>query len=448
MLKLQPPKPEIRSSSSITDELDKATPWRRWLNVAFRFRSNFLHAVQLAQSHKFPPLLDAVKKMPVNKELLACTGIGWLVADSLSWPEPMRPAIQEVAYKWKIKIRLQCNERSCFDGWTRVRIGQKLMPLKGEKPSHFLPKVELIANWLRDNDVDELVSPWIYQEAAWKVAMHGIESPLGLDGILPQDCAMFVEHPAVRACLARGCSKATSLGKVRRIVQVQKAEEAALAEANNQVAQTRSAAEAAKIVQAATTTLQTEVEEDFMLMQIPLPGERQTPSKMTVALQQAARSHPEEVLEALNKRRKVVMCSTFAASGKSVASGVSCWHKFATMVLFYPQDKTLPPVSGFDVSLFICIFNCAGTAKNYVSAIRKACALAAVSTDGWDDEVVKQALRGITSECLRFVGGPSRCKFLLTQVWMDRTLVHLLGQQLWQLACAVGIACEFFLRLQ
>ena len=95
------------------------------------------------------------------------------------------------------------------------------------------------------------------------------------------------------------------------------------------------------------------------------------------------------------------MCSTFAASGESVASGVSCWHKFATMVLFYPQDKTLPPVSGFDVSLFICIFNCAGTAKNYVSAIRKACALAAVSTDGWDDEVVKQALRGITSECLR-----------------------------------------------
>ena len=104
--------------------------------------------------------------------------------------------------------------------------------------------------------------------------------------------------------LGTKCSKATSLGKVRKIVQVQKAEEAALAEAKNQVAQTRPAAEAAKIVQAATTTLQTEVEEDFMLMQIPLPGERQTPSKMTVALQQAARTHPEEVLEALNKRRK------------------------------------------------------------------------------------------------------------------------------------------------
>ena len=64
-----------------------------------------------------------------------------------------------------------------------MRIRQKLMLLKGDKPSHFLPKVELIANLLRDNDVDELVSPWIYQEADWKVAMHGIESLLGLDGI-------------------------------------------------------------------------------------------------------------------------------------------------------------------------------------------------------------------------------------------------------------------------
>ena len=128
----------------------------------------------------------------------------------MSWPEAMHPAVQEVAYKWNKKVRLQSDERSCFDGWTRVRVGQRLMPRKGEKPSHFLPKVGLIANWLRDNDVEELVSPWIYQE--------GIESPLGSDGIIPQDCAMSVVDPAVRACLARGCSKATYLGKVRRIV--------------------------------------------------------------------------------------------------------------------------------------------------------------------------------------------------------------------------------------
>ena len=153
-------------------------------------------------------------------------------------------------------------------------------------------------------------------------------------------------------------------------------------------------------------------------------------------------------MEALEKRRKIIMCSSFKGSAKSVVSGINCWQKFATTVLKYPEDKTIPPICSRDVCWFVTIFGCAGTAKNYVSAIRKACTIACCKTQHWDDEILKQALRGIPSECLRNFGGPARCKWLLTQYWIDNVLVFLLNSQRIQLALAVGIAWEFLLRLQ
>ena len=120
-------------------------------------------------------LLKAARTMPVTKELLACTGIGWLIADSRVWPVKCQLVVKEIEVKWRKAAALKSDGRSPFDGWTKVRLSKDLMPFHGEKLSHFIAKAESLANWLRNND-DELVSPCIYQEAAWRVVLQGVEN--------------------------------------------------------------------------------------------------------------------------------------------------------------------------------------------------------------------------------------------------------------------------------
>ena len=63
------------------------------------------------------------------------------------------------------------------------------------------------------------MSPWVYQEAAWKLVLQGIEEHRGLDGMLPQHCALFVSDSVTRCCLGRGCVKATSQGGAKQIAE-------------------------------------------------------------------------------------------------------------------------------------------------------------------------------------------------------------------------------------
>ena len=405
-----------------------------------------IQAVKSEQQWRMPLLLKAARTMPVTKELLACTGIGWLIADSKSWPVTCQLVVKEIEMKWRKAAALKSDGRSPFDGWSKVRLSKDLMTFHGEKPSHFMAKVESLANWLRNND-DELVSPAIYQEAAWRVVLQGVENYKGLDGMLPQDCCHFITDPVARECLARGCTTATAMGKSGRIATMIRSEETAKKEAEATWSATRSAKRVAEFISDATTTLAKEADDDLYLLNVPLPWDRATPQKVATALQEASKEKHVEVMEALEKRRKIIMCSSFKGSAKSVVSGINCWRKFATTVLMYPEDRTIPPICSRDVCWFVTIFGCAGTAKNYVSAIRKACTIACCKTQHWDDEILKQALRGISSECLRNFGGPARCKWLLTQYWIDNVLVFLLNSQKIQLAFAVGIAWEFLLRL-
>ena len=148
-------------ADKITLDEKKEKTWQRMLTMALRWRYNMIQAVKSEQQWRMPLLLKAARTMPVTKELLAYTGIGWLIADTRSWPVTCQLVVKDIEMKWRKAAALKSDGRSPFYGWSKVRLSKNLMPFHGEKPSHFMAKVESLANYLRNND-DELLSPAIY----------------------------------------------------------------------------------------------------------------------------------------------------------------------------------------------------------------------------------------------------------------------------------------------
>ena len=73
------------------------------------------------------------------------------------------------------------------------------------------------------------------------------------------------------------------------------------------------------------------------------------------------------------------------------------WHHFASNVLGYLPDETLPPMSSQDVCKFVCIISAAGTAANYVGYINWACTHLRYSCS-WNDKPLREMLKGLRKE--------------------------------------------------
>ena len=80
-------------------------------------------------------------------------------------------------------------------------------------------------------------------------------------------------------------------------------------------------------------------------------------------------------------------------SQKSVASGLRAWHAFATDLLDYHEDRTLPPRHDGHILRFLAIFRCGSTAVNFVSYLRNACARLRLDI-AWRTESVAIGLSG------------------------------------------------------
>jgi hypothetical protein len=99
-------------------------------------------------------------------------------------------------------------------------------------------------------------------------------------------------------------------------------------------------------------------------------GPRTAIRTMAVAKQ---RGQAREVLEALANREQELRLQIQRKSLPQVASGLRAWHEFATNVLDYDPQATIPPSSAEDVSKFLCCFTNGGTAGNYLSYLKWTC---------------------------------------------------------------------------
>ena len=88
------------------------------------------------------------------------------------------------------------------------------------------------------------------------------------------------------------------------------------------------------------------------------------------ALAKVAKMKPHEARGLLNTRASLFQLETRRGSLKQVGSGLKRWHGFATLVLEYPEQATLPPRSEADACTLLSLFVNDGTATNYLGYVR------------------------------------------------------------------------------
>ena len=102
----------------------------------------------------------------------------------------------------------------------------------------------------------------------------------------------------------------------------------------------------------------------------------------------------QPVDEVLRLRAQLLCVENHRKSLASIASGLRAWHEFATTVLRYESEHSLPPVDENHVAMFVSIFHCSGTAGNYVGHIRWACRELGL-TSAWGTSRVASSLGGL-----------------------------------------------------
>ena len=139
--------------------------------------------------------------------------------------------------------------------------------------------------------------------------------------------------------------------------------------------------------------------------------EPSTPRERIAALGGLDRAERVQLLEA---RVATLKLTTQRKSLPSVASGLRCWHAFATSVLSYRETDTLPPKCARHIVSFVAIFQNPGTARNYVSYVRWACVFHRLSAD-WHDQELQMVLRGLDKDYMARNLGQLSNKPVLTE---------------------------------
>ena len=162
----------------------------------------------------------------------------------------------------------------------------------------------------------------------------------------------------------------------------------------------------------------------------------------------AARSQGAPVHSLLLERASLIQFESVRGSLPSVASALRAWHCFATGVLGYPENATLPPRNEDDLIMFISVFRVAKTAANYVGSVHWSCVHLGLDTT-WRGDRMQQCLRGARKRTTRLVGAELRTRVLLNDVWVHQ-LVRLADNLAldggFQLAVLIGY--EFLLRVK
>ena len=135
----------------------------------------------------------------------------------------------------------------------------------------------------------------------------------------------------------------------------------------------------------------------------------------------SAKKQGHSVAGILDDLTAILKMESAKSSLPSIASGLKCWHAFATDVLGYPASATLPPRCPEDIIEFIAVFKSAGTARNYVSYVAWACKFVSLDVF-WKSVGVNQALKGLGRREVRLFGGATRIEVILDNPTLQKLI--------------------------
>ena len=152
-------------------------------------------------------------------------------------------------------------------------------------------------------------------------------------------------------------------------------------------------------------------------------------------------------LQSLRTATRCANSTEKSPGGFVTRSGLKSWHKFALLVWNYPESATLPPKKPAHVISYVTIFSNTGTAYNYVGHIKRGCIYKNYPIEWYTDEVT-MALSGLKKTCLKWYGGPTRTKFLMTSKMVQMIVGYNTPNGKVQFARCLQLSWQFLLRLK
>ena len=157
----------------------------------------------------------------------------------------------------------------------------------------------------------------------------------------------------------------------------------------------------------------------------------------------SARQRGLSAVALLDNEVSVCVARAAPSSLPQIASGLRCWHKFATEVLGINADATIPPMADDQVILFTTIFRNAGTCKNYLSALRYACRVANVAME-WDTDRLAQAVRAVEKNCVH----DSKPRTRILRALVCQLMRHAVLERCHEEAAVYSCAFQFLFRVE
>ena len=417
--------PEL--DSSLVDFVRKSQPARqsiqptaneeelqeRMISAAFRARQRIIENARFPGTEKELSLVGLLERFPMTREALVITGIGFLTTDSGLWSEKFRPRIQRVQKHWRKLVKGA--KRDPMQGHSSVSLAVTDKPLGGYKVQSFMKTADHLGNFLCRKD-EWATTEDIYKEAAFRLVFHGLCTPTALDGLRKTDAHCFSSKPEVRYFLARAFQRATDAGSLKRVRAMDfKVHQAEMSTRLAAAGGPRIGMDVADMI-TALSKKEAREQLDSQFAEIGLPGNHDKPlPRNFISVLMRADSHTQtKAMELLHQRTDTYKAAVVQGSCNSVASGIRCWHMFASNFLDYGQT-TLPITIVDHVIMYIGIFVNGGTAANYICYLRYAHRFFSWPTDQWDTPEVAFARKGIKKINLLEHGRSATLNFLFTE---------------------------------
>ena len=323
-----------------------------------RLRNAASEAVLWDDRDKLVHVAKAFTCLTPTKRAIAETGVGHLLANKTVWVKGGDVALslaKKALTDWKEKVKhTVCDRQLTVTGRrTLVTMNARL----------YMDYVNDLVDWLKTGD-EVPVDPVCSKKLAATLVQHGILHRKHLDSIDPE--SLQVLHPAQAALLRRATAQATQCGRnVRPMLQgcgIEKAQFSCTTCSNTVGCRNKSALAVARQM---SQSMVAQAQEKWSLEfhqhcgDVLGSGPKNTIRKLAAARQNT------EITQLLEERASLLRVECKKGSLSSVVSGLHAWHAFATDILGYSVNETLPPKRDVDICKFLAIFRNLGTAANY-----------------------------------------------------------------------------------
>ena len=462
---------------------------------AERLKATVVNVVSNGEYHRLKSLLDQIGSLQPSVEMLHQTGLGFLVADKSCWAlggaVPLAKSIKITA-SWKAAIHKAKKSSTAAFGAASRPFGQF------HKASDFCKTMEVMRAELIDA-VPLKFEEHVYHRAAVDTVLQGFSALGSLVTVTPGDVEVITRDPAAKALIlaAVGVAEEVNKRKKRKLARAligphmpalalvgqtsdlkildlppaanpdllplaclpsfdrlpgassSSSRPSAVGEQQplSSIATSLTSSSAIELAQG-VKALDVDAMHDRVntIMSDWATDSKPTPAKL-IAGMAAAQSAGVPVEEVLLAKAATLRLESKRKSLAPVAAALRCWHAFASGVLNYNEDTTLPPRTGSHIEMFISVFRNPATAQNYVGAVKWACNHLRLPVD-WYTQTVVDTLKGARTRHTRLEGGAKHAAAYLTENQIHRIVAVADELKLVDFSLFVLISWEFLLRCQ